>query len=365
MSPHISDAPVSRGAAARPRLLGVDIARTAAITLMVIAHVAPSDGPARILLLSEFLTAPMFALLIGVGAQLGERDARRTLIRASLVAVLGLLLQFSQAQVVIVLVHLAVVMVACIPLVGRRTRTLVPIGMGILVAAVLLPAGYRLLLVSGSSPDELVVRALGVIGGAGPYRPAAMIAAAVTGMLLVRAVRRMGLDRSMGIIGAGVLLLGLFGTLVIVPNLLGLREVHAYDGTPLEITGVIAGAAGLFLVCWGGANVLLRGGDTGLIPGILAQLAAPGAMSLSLYAAQVLVLHLFVVLHPGQRDDSWALLCAMIIAGAAFAMAWKAAWSAARRRTQSAPSAIDRGPLEGLIEVLVRLSPSAPASSRA
>ncbi|CAM4123694.1 hypothetical protein [Helcobacillus massiliensis] len=46
---------------------------------MVIAHTAPSDGPARILITSEFLTAPLFALLVGAGT--GRTEPVRAAVR--------------------------------------------------------------------------------------------------------------------------------------------------------------------------------------------------------------------------------------------------------------------------------------------
>ncbi|MCS6710799.1 hypothetical protein JSY14_01715 [Brachybacterium sp. EF45031] len=57
------------------RLVSIDLARTLAIAMMFTAHVAPSDGPARILLATEFLTAPLFALLVGAAAQLAHDRA--------------------------------------------------------------------------------------------------------------------------------------------------------------------------------------------------------------------------------------------------------------------------------------------------
>lgn len=40
------------------RIIGVDLARCLALIAMYVAHVAPSAGPAGILNLSEFVTAP-------------------------------------------------------------------------------------------------------------------------------------------------------------------------------------------------------------------------------------------------------------------------------------------------------------------
>ena len=46
----------------------MDAARGVAVISMFVAHTAPSNGTADVLYLSEFLTFPLFALLVGVGA---------------------------------------------------------------------------------------------------------------------------------------------------------------------------------------------------------------------------------------------------------------------------------------------------------
>lgn len=339
------------------RRIGVDLARTAALALMVIAHVAPGDGPARILLVSEFLTAPLFALLVGAGAQLGEDGARRhravrSLVRALCLVVLGAALAQSSAQVVIVLGHLGVLTALCIPLVRCRTRTLALLLPAVLAAAWLLPPLHRAALAeaaAGSPLGSLLVRVLALAGGEGPYRLAAMAACALAGILLIRHLtsRQPGAGHVL-LAGGGAL--GVFAALVIAPNVLGILEVHAYDGTPAEITGDLAGAAGVLLLCWGAAD---------LAPRALGVLAVPGTMSLTLYTAQVLVLHLFSVLSDGRRDDSWPMLLGLLLAGALLAALW-------RRSGPRATAA--RGPLEGLVGLAegaaIRLLSRGAASAR-
>ena len=181
------------------RLLFVDWARGAAYVLMVVAHVAPGDGPARILLVSEFLTAPLFAMLIGVGAQLswstsgehGWRYVLREAVRAVLVIALGLLLMRSAASVLIVLVHLGVLMLLCLPLVRLRTNVLVGAAILALVLAVAVPSLYRGLIVghgaaTTASEPNVSVTALGLIGGTGGYRMTGFLLCAVLGMLTIR-----------------------------------------------------------------------------------------------------------------------------------------------------------------------------------
>ncbi|MFC0673890.1 hypothetical protein [Brachybacterium hainanense] len=325
------------------RLPGIDLARCAALVLMVIAHVAPSDGPARILLVSEFLTAPLFALLIGVGAQLGEEAggphrARRTLVRAACILLLGLLLEQSRAQVIIVLSHLAVLTAVCIPLARLRSRALAIVLPVVWLSAIALPILAR------TWPSQLVQLA----GGSGPYRFAAMTAYALAGILLMRLLRRWEPGPGAALLsGAGAL--GLFAALVIAPNLLGLFPVHAYDGSAAETTGDLVGSCGVLLLCWGAAQLLSRTAGTRRV---LALLAAPGAMSLTLYSGQILLLHLAAVASGDARDDSWAMLGLLLAAGGVVAALWRAL----------APRTVrERGPLEAVVTALERRAAGAPA----
>lgn len=339
------------------RLLFVDWARGAAYVLMVIAHVAPGDGPARILLVSEFLTAPLFALLIGVGAQLswstsgehGWRYVLREAVRAVLVIALGLLLMRSAASVLIVLVHLGVLMLLCLPLVRLRTNVLVGAAILALVLAVAVPSLYRGLIVghgaaTTASEPNVFVTALGLIGGTGSYRMTGFLLCAVLGMLAIRALQSAKAAWWRGaLVSAGAFAVML--ALLVAPNLLGLYKVHAYDGTPSEQIGVASGALGVLLAMW----ALERSPLGRALPSSVAQLlAAPGQAALTLYALQILVLHVYQVNNPLVRDDHWWMLALLVVLGAGFAMVWQTMFIALARR---APRALRwmRGPLEGLI----------------
>ncbi|WP_114853189.1 hypothetical protein [Brachybacterium sp. YJGR34] len=356
------------------RLPFVDWARGAAYVLMVIAHVAPSDGPARILLVSEFLTAPLFALLVGAGAQLARDRARETgrrfvlreLIRAVLVLGLGLLLARSQAQVLIVLVPLAVLMVLCLPLARLRTRHLALAAALAAGLAVLVPAAHAQLAGRTAPGDEeLGLRVLGLVGGTGSYRLTGFLLCALLGMLAIRALRGAPPRRWPRVAAcAGLSLAGMLALLV-APNLLGLYGVHAYDGTPSEQLGVALGALGVLLALW----ALLSSPPGRALPtGLVEALAAPGAMALTLYSLQVLVLHGYQVRHPFTRDDHWWMLALLLALGLVVPLAWRAlAGLLPRRRppvaARPATAAWSRGPLEGLIAGVQNALVPVPAPS--
>ena len=133
--------------------------------------------------------------------------------------------------------------------------------------------------------------------------------------------------------------------LLVAPNVLGLYEVHAYDGTPSEQIGVASGAFGVLLMMW----ALERSPLGRALPARVAQLlAAPGQAALTLYALQILVLHIYQVNNPLVRDDHWWMLALLVVLGVGFAMAWQTVFIALARRAPRARRWI-RGPLEGLI----------------
>ena len=340
------------------RLLFVDWARGAAYVLMVVAHVAPGDGPARILLVSEFLTAPLFALLIGVGAQLSWsasgngrwRYVLREAVRAALVIALGLLLMQSAASVLIVLVHLGVLMLLCLPLVRLRTTPLAVVAVLALVLAVAVPGLYRSLtggnvaVTAASGPDAFIT-VLGLIGGTGGYRMTGFLLCAVLGMLTIRVLGNMSAAEWWRGALASAAAFAVLLALLVAPNLLGLYEVHAYDGTPSEQIGVAVGALGVLLTMW---TLQISPVGRALPAPASRLLATPGQAALTLYALQILVLHIYQVNNPLVRDDHWWMLALLVVLGAGFAMVWQTMFIALARRAPRARRWM-RGPLEGLI----------------
>lgn len=149
---------------------------------------------------------------------------------------------------------------------------------------------------------------------------------------------------------AGLGALALMAALLIAPNLLGLFGVHAYDGTPAETLGNLAGAAGIVMLCW----AVFEGPIGDVLPEMLQRLlAAPGQMALTLYSLQALILHTYVVLSGGARDDHWWMLALLI--GSSLGLAWL--WQglgAVLSTARHLPPAMRRGPIEGFIDLAAR-----------
>lgn len=338
------------------RRIDVDLVRFFALLAMFVAHVAPTQGPGGVWTMTEFVTMPLFALIVGVGAQLGEWRAAETgnrarwwrsmLVRAVLLIAVGILLERAGSHVVIVLVHLGVLVIV-MDLLARLHWWFVAAagGLAFAVTSTLVDR----------TRDELIQRSMDAaiagrawqpdrwweiqmfLWGYEPYRLGSMIVYGCVGVLLSRWwLSRQERPRWHLIAGGGA-------ALTVVVAMLGARvtgviELHPYSGTYLETAfnmALVAAVLGLGL--W----------IAPFIPGLLARLlAVAGAMTLTIYALHVAWLAYYVrVLHPGTRDDSWANLALLIVGSLAVA----GVWTLVVRR-----GPFKRGPLEGLAALVIR-----------
>jgi hypothetical protein len=325
------------------RRADVDVVRFLALVSMYVAHVAPVPGPAHVLELSEYLTMPLFALLVGVGAQLGAHRRgvghwTSTLVRTLALVALGLALDRAEAQVVIVLVHLGVLV-----LVAAVLARLPDLAVGA-VALIALLAGpwlvrhtpVDLLLDQGWLADA--VR----FGVGGPYRLLPMVVYAALGILVARHVGAGRGERSTVAPGALGLVLLLVGAAMLAAEQRGLLDLVPYSGTLQETVLDALVATGVTLVGLALARALDHGPARRLVTG----LAAVGAMTLTLYALQVLWLAYDVrVLHPGAADDSWTNLAVLGVGSLVVTAAWR---GVVRREPWR------RGPLEGVVALTAR-----------
>ncbi|MEO6509759.1 MAG: hypothetical protein ABIO16_02125 [Nocardioides sp.] len=320
------------------RDLRFDAVRGVALIAMYLAHCAPSAGPGNVIELTEYATYPLFALLVGVGAELGRRSTASPwwvgpLVCGAALLVMAQVLEQLITQVWIVLAFLGVLTWLAAPLARAGTAWVAGVG----VAALLLAPWLNGLDVSGTldQPGGLrtfhLVRFL-VVGGPdvnGPYQLASMVFFAAIGILLTRHLLdgpalRVGLLAAVAT-GVGAALYKT-GALVMLPYHVTLK-VLVFDAVLIV------------------AITLLGAVLAGRLPGLAAPLAAAGSMSLTLYSLQILWLWYDVThLHPGAVDDSWLNVLILTVGSLVIALVWRAVVRIDPWR---------RGPLEGPVAAVV------------
>lgn len=329
----------------RRRDLGVDAVRGIALVSMYLAHCAPTAGPAKLINLTEYATYPLFALLVGVGAELGTRGSDRRwwvgpLVRGAVLLAAAEVLEGFYAQVYIVLAFLGVLTWLTAPLARARSAMVGAVGLLALVVAPPLnalagewtPTGFP----GGATGLDLAEFLLvGGPGYAGPYQLASMVFFACAGILLTRHVlptrggderRALGLGLACGLLAAGWLVLHEVGRLF---------EMRAYDVTyrVLVFDGLLVVAIALLV-----ATLARR------VHAIALPLAAMGAMSLTLYSLQILWLDADLRVLGHANDDTWLNVAVLVVGSVAVAMGWRAV---IRRDPWR------RGPIEGPVAAAV------------
>ncbi|MDQ1103964.1 putative membrane protein [Nocardioides zeae] len=327
--------------AGRARDLGIDAARGLALVSMFVAHFAPGGGPGGVLDLSEYLTAPLFAFLIGWGAQLGRGrhgEVVAVLVRAAALIGIGLLLERSDAQIVVVLVWLGALTLLCLVLVRLPDLALLGIAVALYVleprlltstAAALRDWRFERLM-AGETADGLYPRLL-ELAVAGPYyRLTSMLVVACLAIVLARHAGRLVTVASLA--GCALVTAGMIGA-----QRAGTLDMAPYTGTPavltFEVVLVVAVVQAVRLAAtW--------------VPAAARPLADAGRITLTAYVVQILVAHQWVQdREPGFRDDSWGLMAAMIVGSLALGWLWP-------RLVRWEPWS--RGPVEGIERGLAR-----------
>jgi uncharacterized membrane protein len=317
------------------RDVGVDALRGFALLSMYVAHTAPDNRLSAALNLSEYLTYPLFAALVGMGAVLGSRRSfNATAVRGGVLVVLGLLLDHLDADVVVVLVYLGLLTWIAYPLARCRTSVIAAVGAVALVAAP--PVRDALL----DTRTELyahghatLARLLDYVATGDEYQLLSVVGFAAAGMVVLRLVRSGALAaRSRQLVAGGVLLVvaGAYGVLVQRAG-----QMQPYEATWREH---------LFCLLLVLATVLLGLGLAPALGRLTTTLASMGRMALTLYVLQVCYLSLWTQLNPGVSDDRWGNTLLLTVGSVALALTWPMLVRSGTFR---------RGPLEGVTELLV------------
>ena len=355
-----------RGASAvadRTRIDGLDVARAVAVLGMFAAHLGndgvrgPAEGAWPWLLASHGFPSALFAVLAGVSMTLmltrrGSvaapdvddlalgRTRVRIAVRGGLLIMLGLILEVFEAPIAVILHHLGLMFLLALPVLRWRTRWLIS-----LAVVLALTGGWmsRVLddwATSAGLSDLPVVDTL----WDGSYPAATWMAYILVGIVVGRAdLRSWAATAWLGGVGAVVFTVTSVAAVTLRdmygenPEWLS-SEDHSF--TPVEAGRNIGASLAIIAVCLALAR---------LAPRLTWPLRATGAMALTLYTLQVLVI--VIVGDWTVREPVNSALVALWVGSIVFASAWK--WW------------VGPGPLERVLTIASSETADAWAESRA
>lgn len=305
------------------RVIGIDLARCAALISMFIAHGAPGGGPGGLLNLSEFLTAPLFAFLVGAGTFFSSQRMSfpalfaSSVVRAIVLVAVGLYIGTWGAQVDIVLEYLGGLSLLMAPLVFLPTWVLVALAAGTWWFAASARAYFQPQTLQAMLEGSYTAYLYEWIFTGQNYQVLTLLTYACLGAAIASLIERWGLwgDLALALLGslatAGLFWYSRFALLELVP----------YTSSRLEIAFSLA--ACLATVGWCCLLARTLAGREHL----LGVPVAAGRMTLSLYVLQVAVLALYATYAPSYglpvSDNSWAMMVGLILGGLLFAWVWQ------------------------------------------
>ena len=304
------------------RLDGLDAARGLAVVSMLIAHLSPVGGPANI---TEYLTAPLFAVIIGVamGLSLERRPGvgtflRDNALRGLLLVALGIALQRLYDQIVVVLPYLGVLVLVLAPLallLHRLPALTLGIAAGLAVVSPVVMERSRDWLVADPDAPDSVQQLVRWLAAGSSYRVVSLAAMALGGLALSAVLRRAGRLPEAWVVG-GVLLAASLGAYVLGAG--SADGSAAYSGSSAEIVGATLLASGsvvLSFACLETARALGVGR-------VADPLLATGRLALTAYTLQVLWLTLLAAVRDDAADDAWWILGSslVLVVGACWAL---------------------------------------------
>ena len=292
------------------RLDGLDAARGLAVLSMLVAHLCPAGG---IFVVSEYLTAPLFAVIIGIsmGVRLDERRPPAgtflldNLQRGLVLVVLGVLLQSLYSQINVVLPYLGVLVIVLAPLALLLHRVPV-LTLGIAGAlAVVGPLVVERAREASTTVAGGMSDLLGWVATGHSYRLVSFLPMALGGLALASVLRRAARPPE-GYVVAGVLFV-----LSVAAYGLGRGTPDgsaAYSGTTAEVIGATFLATATVVASCVGVALLQRiGAGAALGP-----LLSTGRLALTAYTLQILFLAAIQLAGP-RDDDTWLILVATTV----------------------------------------------------
>ena len=365
--------------ARRTRLAGVDAARGLAVLGMVAVHVLPTENADGSATLPEQLaggrSSAAFAVLAGVGVALATRRAPdrwrarlRLLLRAVLIAALGLYLGRLDTEVAVILVYYGVFFVLLLPFLGWPPRRLLATAAGVALLSPVLSFAVRPRIPEPDFANPTygdLVRAPGDLASelllTGVYPAVPWATYLLTGL----AVGQLALDRTATAVrlaaagaalwaaaaAASALLLGPLGGYAAIGELIGETDpalvqerighsffgnvptdswwLLAVDARHSSTTPDLVGTTGTALLALGLCLLVARRAHLLLVP-----LSAVGSMPLSVYTAHLVVLHLT------DTDDPTRYYFVQVGAALVLAPLWR--------------RFVGRGPLEAVLAAVGR-----------
>ncbi len=304
------------------RLVWPDLARGLAVLSMLIAHVAPGGG---VPVLSEFLTAALFACLVFVSLALSWFNRKVSFgrwaiiqgMRGVILVVVGELLQPLYAQIVVVLQALGLLTVVgavLVPLVAKRPRVALGLALVLSVASPVVMDGARSLPVS----SPFLAWWVDLLFTGTSYRLSTFLVFGLVGVVLLGLIRSNAWSTRRGILfAAGVTVTAV---LVLAADQLTAQRLDPYSGSTLEI--LFNSLLVAVVVLWSAVLESRFGSDR--TDRFLAPVTATGRMAFTAYVLQILILALTVRLFlNGGRDDSWIVLGALTVLIVGFCWLWE------------------------------------------
>ena len=305
------------------RLDGLDAARGLAVVSMLVAHLSPVGGPANI---TEYLTAPLFAVVIGVAMGLVLEDRRPpagtflrdNALRGLVLVVLGIGLQELYTQVVVVLQYLGLLVIVLAPialLLHRMPVVTLAVAAGLAVVSPVVMERARDWRLGDPDAPAMVEDLVRWLASGSSYRVVSLLAMALGGLALATVLRRAGQVPAAWAVG-GVLL-----GASLAAYLLGAASPDgsaAYSGTTAEIVGATLLSCGTVVLSFAALQTVR---DLGA--GRVAEpLLATGRLALTAYTLQILWLALLAALRDDAPDDSWWILGSslVVVVGACWAL---------------------------------------------